>query len=83
MRSSQGGATPPVSNATDKADAMNWDEEPVKKPKPYEIGADLSALSVKELEAYIEVLNAERQRVEAMLVAKQASRNAAHSVFKS
>lgn len=62
---------------------MSWDEEPIKKPKAHEIGADLSRLSVKELEEYIAVLDAERQRVEAMLVSKHASRNAAASVFKS
>lgn len=62
---------------------MSWDEEPVKKPKAHEIGADLSRFSVEELKAYIAALDAERHRVEAMLASKQASRSAASSVFKS
>lgn len=62
---------------------MSWDEEPVKKRKDYEIGADLSALSVNELEDYIAALDAERKRVEAMMASKRASRSAAQSVFKS
>ena len=62
---------------------MSWDDEPVKKPKTYEIGADLSAFSLKDLEEYITILDAERRRAEAMIASKQATRSAAHSVFKS
>jgi uncharacterized small protein (DUF1192 family) len=62
---------------------MNWDEEPVKKPKAHEIGADLSRFSVEELKEYIAALEAERERVEAVLASKHASRSAAASVFKS
>ena len=62
---------------------MTWDEEAPKKRAAYEIGADLSAFSVGDLEAYIAVLDAERQRAEAMVASKKASRSAAQSVFKS
>ncbi len=62
---------------------MIWDEETPKKRPAFELGADLSALSVEELKEYIAVLDAERQRVETMLASKTASRDAAHSVFKS
>lgn len=62
---------------------MSWDEPAAKKPVDYVLGADLSALSVKELEEYIALLGSERERVEAVLAAKRASQNAAHSIFKS
>lgn len=62
---------------------MIWDEEAPKKRPRYELGADLSDMSVEELKDYIAVLEAERGRVEAMLVSKSASRNAAQSVFKN
>jgi uncharacterized small protein (DUF1192 family) len=62
---------------------MSWDEPAAKKATEIVLGADLSALSVKELEAYIALLGNERERVEAVLAAKRASQNAAHSVFKS
>ncbi|WP_088348043.1 MULTISPECIES: DUF1192 domain-containing protein [Rhodomicrobium] len=62
---------------------MSWDEPVAKKPAAFDLGADLSALSVKELEEYIALLAGERDRVEAVLAAKRASQNAAHSIFKS
>jgi uncharacterized small protein (DUF1192 family) len=62
--------------------AMIWDED-APKPRPaYELGKDLSAFSVEELQDYIAVLMAERDRAETMLASKKASRNAAQSVFK-
>ncbi len=62
---------------------MVWDEEaPPKKRAWPELGADLSALSVSELEDYLRALAAERQRVEAAITAKKASGSAAESVFK-
>jgi uncharacterized small protein (DUF1192 family) len=62
---------------------MAWDDEapPTKRVWP-ELGGDLSALSVSELEDYLSVLAAERQRVEAAIAAKKASGSAAESVFK-
>ncbi len=62
---------------------MSWDEELPKKKPAFELGADLSTFSVKDLEEYIAVLTAERQRVEAMIASKKSSRDSAHSVFKS
>ena len=53
---------------------MVWDDEaPPKRRSWPELGADLSALSVSELEDYLGALAAERQRVEATITAKKAS----------
>lgn len=63
---------------------MSWDDNlPQKKRREMALGVDLSTFSVEELNEYLGMLAAERERVEAALVQKQASRNAAHSVFKS
>lgn len=62
---------------------MTWDEDLPKKRPAYELGADLSTLSLEELQHYLTVLDAERQRVEAMVAAKKASQDAANSVFKA
>jgi uncharacterized small protein (DUF1192 family) len=62
---------------------MVWDEElPQKKPRDRVLGADLSTYSVEELNEYLAALAAERERVEAVLTQKKASRQSAHSVFK-
>ncbi len=55
---------------------------PPKKAKSYELGQDLSKLSVGELQALIDDLKAEVARVEQTLAAKQSSKSAAESVFK-
>jgi uncharacterized small protein (DUF1192 family) len=55
---------------------------PPKKAKSYELGQDLSKLSVGELRALIEDLKAEIARVEQALGNKQSSKSAAESVFK-
>ena len=55
---------------------------PPKKPKSYELGQDLSKLSVGELKALIDDLKAEIARIEAALDAKQSSRSAAEAAFK-
>ena len=63
---------------------MVWDEElPQKKPRERVLGADLSTHSVEELKDYLAALEGERERVEAVLAQKQASRQTAHSAFKS
>ena len=62
---------------------MEWDDARPKKRPAHELGADLTVLPVKELEEYLCVLAAERQRVETMLVTKKASQDRAHSVFKA
>jgi uncharacterized small protein (DUF1192 family) len=62
---------------------MDLDEvQPVKKPKGYELGQELSKHSVGELEALIEALKAEIARVEQALHAKQSSKSAAEAAFK-
>jgi len=63
---------------------MDTDElaPPPKKPKSYELGQDLSKLSVGELKALIDDLKAEIARVEAALAAKQSSKSAAEAAFK-
>lgn len=63
---------------------MAWDDTdaaPKKRPA-FVLGADLSTLSVGELEEYLEVLATERHRVEAAREAKRKSQSAAESVFK-
>lgn len=61
---------------------MDDDTLPKKKPV-HEIGQDLSLLSVKELGERIALLREEIARLEANMKTKDASRNAAESVFKS
>jgi uncharacterized small protein (DUF1192 family) len=58
------------------------DLEPKKKPKGYELGQDLTKLSVGELKALVDDLKAEIGRLEAALAAKQSSKSAAESAFK-
>lgn len=55
---------------------------PPKKPRSYELGQDLSKLSVGELKALIDELKVEIDRVEATLAAKQSSKSAAEAAFK-
>ena len=55
---------------------------PPKKARSFELGQDLSKLSVVELRAVIEDLKAEIARVEQVFSAKQSSKSAAESVFK-
>ncbi|HTP37914.1 MAG TPA: DUF1192 domain-containing protein [Methyloceanibacter sp.] len=55
---------------------------PPKKPRSYELGQDLSKLSVGELKALIDDLKVEIGRVEATLAAKQSSKSAAEAAFK-
>ncbi|MGZ8415866.1 MAG: DUF1192 domain-containing protein [Methyloceanibacter sp.] len=55
---------------------------PPKKARSFELGQDLSKLSVAELRALVEDLKAEVARVEQTLGAKQSSKSAAESVFK-
>lgn len=58
------------------------DIAPPPKKKSYELGQDLSKLSVGELQALIDDLKAEIARVEQAKKAKQSSLDAAQSVFK-
>ena len=59
-----------------------FEDEPRKKPKPHEIGQDLSLLSVAELRERIEVLRAEIARLEAELESKGATKTAAEALFR-
>lgn len=59
-----------------------FDEEPKKKPKPHEIGQDLSLLSAGDLTERIAILRAEIERLEADLEAKGATKTAAEALFR-
>jgi uncharacterized small protein (DUF1192 family) len=61
---------------------MDLDDLEPKKVKAYELGQDLSKLSVGELAELIETLKKEIARVEAARAAKQSSRSAADEAFK-
>lgn len=63
--------------------SMDLDEiAPPPKKKSYELGQDLSKLSVDELRELVETLKAEIARVEATMQAKQSSLSAAEAAFK-
>ena len=58
-------------------------DEPLRPVRPAIIlGEDLSLHSLEELEARIESLKREIERIESVLVAKRSSRTAAETVFK-
>ena len=61
---------------------MDLEDLQPKKTKRYELGQDLSKLSVGELKALIDDLKGEIARVEATLTAKQSSKSAAEAAFK-
>jgi uncharacterized small protein (DUF1192 family) len=62
--------------------AIEDDDKPRKKIT-HDIGQDLSLLSVEELAERIALMNAEIERLQAAMVKKRASRDAANSIFKS
>lgn len=59
-----------------------FDDEPKKKPRPHEIGQDLSLLSVGELSERIALLRDEIARLEAERDAKGATKSAAEALFR-
>lgn len=61
---------------------MDFDEPRLPARNEIVLGADLSLLSVEELQARIAALKAEIARIESTLAAKQSSLSAAQSVFK-
>jgi uncharacterized small protein (DUF1192 family) len=61
--------------------ALTDDDRPRPKRR-YEIGEDISALGVGELEARITELKGEIARLEAELAARGQTRSAAESLFK-
>ena len=54
-----------------------FDDEPQKKLVSHEIGQDLSALSIEELEKRVELLKEEIARLEDASAAKRASMSSA------
>ena len=58
------------------------DIAPPPKKKSYDLGQDLSKLSVEELRELVETLKAEVARVEEAAKAKQSSLSAAEAAFK-
>ena len=58
------------------------DLAPPPKKKSYELGQDLSKLSVAELSALVDNLKSEIARIEAAMQAKQSSLSAAEAAFK-
>ena len=60
---------------------MFADDDRPKKPLAHEIGTDLSALSVDELQERIVLLKAEIARLEGDIEKKGSTRTAAESVF--
>jgi uncharacterized small protein (DUF1192 family) len=61
---------------------MDLDDLVPKEPKGYELGQDLTKLSLGELRELVDALKAEIARVEGVADAKEASKNAADAAFK-
>jgi uncharacterized small protein (DUF1192 family) len=59
------------------------EEKPRPKPAAHEVGQDLAALSVGELEERIEILEREIGRLKDAKARKEASRTAASAFFKT
>ena len=59
-----------------------FEDEPRKKPKPHEIGQDLSLLSVGELNERIGLLRDEIARLEGELKLKGSTKSAAEALFR-
>ncbi|MCG8560262.1 MAG: DUF1192 domain-containing protein [Hyphomicrobiales bacterium] len=62
---------------------MDLEELEPRKSKDYEIGGDLSNLSIEELKALVAKLTSEIVRIEDAVRAKESSMSAADSVFKT
>ncbi len=62
---------------------MDMEDLEPRKPAAYELGGDLSNISIEELKELTERLKAEIARIEAEIKAKESSRDVAASVFKS
>lgn len=59
-----------------------FDEDGVRKKLAHELGEDLSALSLGELEARIALLKGEIERIEVAIATKRRSADAAASFFR-
>lgn len=62
---------------------MDMEELEPRKTRDFEIGCELSNHSIEELKELALVLRSEIARIEEALEAKESSRSAADSVFKS
>lgn len=60
----------------------SFEEEPRARPRPHEIGQDLSTLSVADLNERIVVLKGEIARIETELRSKDTTRGAAEALFR-
>jgi uncharacterized small protein (DUF1192 family) len=60
-----------------------FDDEPVRAPVSHQIGQDLSALSLHELDERFEALKEEVVRLEQAKARKEASMSAASAFFKT
>jgi uncharacterized small protein (DUF1192 family) len=58
------------------------DPPPVNKPATHEVGQELGALSVFELDERIALLTAEIERLKTARARKEAGRSAADALFK-
>jgi uncharacterized small protein (DUF1192 family) len=59
-------------------------DEPVRpKARTHELGQDLSALSIEELDERVALLEAEIARLKEVRASKEASRHAASAFFKN
>ena len=63
--------------------ASEDDDNKPRKKISHEIGQDLSLLSVEELTERIALMNSEIERLQAAMVKKRASKDAANSFFKT
>jgi uncharacterized small protein (DUF1192 family) len=59
------------------------DERPRPKPPAHEMGQDLSALSIAELDERVDLLQREIERLKEARARKEASRDAAGAFFKA
>lgn len=62
---------------------MDMDDLEPRKKEGFQIGSDLSKLSIDELKGLASELTSEIARIEDEVRAKESSRSAADSVFKS
>ena len=59
-----------------------FDDDEVKKPKGHEVGMNIDAMSVDELQDRISLLEGEIARLKAAIAARQKHKSDAASVFK-
>jgi uncharacterized small protein (DUF1192 family) len=62
--------------------AIQSDDEPLRKLARHEVGQDLSALSIEEIDARLLQLQVEIERLQQERARKQAVRGAADALFR-